>query len=265
MTTATAIETYAVQGRAVRPARGGDERGRRRRSCTSATAAASCKQEVETGAMNDDEVVVTRGLAEGGPGAALPARGRRTARDRAPPGLGRHAARGRRRHGAGTSGADDADDAGAPAATKAAPVAAARRAVRSRGRLDGRPRALAATRSARASSSACARRSRRSGTTSCARRLTSLGILFGVASVIAMLAIGKGAEQEILEQMRSSAPTTSWSRRSIEQKEEQVARTTGRRSRRSSRPASPSATREAIRRDDPARRRRRARRSCSTR
>lgn len=32
--------------------------------------------------------------------------------------------------------------------------------------------------------------------------LTSLGILFGVASVIAMLAVGKGAEQEILEQMR---------------------------------------------------------------
>ena len=28
--------------------------------------------------------------------------------------------------------------------------------------------------------------------------LTSLGILFGVASVIAMLAIGNGAEQEIL-------------------------------------------------------------------
>lgn len=32
--------------------------------------------------------------------------------------------------------------------------------------------------------------------------LTSLGILFGVASVIAMLAIGKGAEQEILAQMQ---------------------------------------------------------------
>jgi putative ABC transport system permease protein len=32
--------------------------------------------------------------------------------------------------------------------------------------------------------------------------LTSLGILFGVASVIAMLAIGKGAEQEVLQQMR---------------------------------------------------------------
>src|SRR5688572_11643588 len=32
--------------------------------------------------------------------------------------------------------------------------------------------------------------------------LTSLGILFGTASVIAMLAIGRGAQQEILEQMR---------------------------------------------------------------
>ncbi len=32
--------------------------------------------------------------------------------------------------------------------------------------------------------------------------LTSLGILFGVASVIAMLAIGSGAEHEILEQLR---------------------------------------------------------------
>jgi len=30
--------------------------------------------------------------------------------------------------------------------------------------------------------------------------LTSLGIVFGVASVIAMLAVGKGAQQEILEQ-----------------------------------------------------------------
>jgi len=32
--------------------------------------------------------------------------------------------------------------------------------------------------------------------------LTSLGIIFGVASVISMLAIGKGAEQEILEKMK---------------------------------------------------------------
>ena len=32
--------------------------------------------------------------------------------------------------------------------------------------------------------------------------LTSLGIIFGVASVIAMLAIGKGAAKEILEQIK---------------------------------------------------------------
>ena len=32
--------------------------------------------------------------------------------------------------------------------------------------------------------------------------LTSLGIIFGVASVIAMLAIGKGAQQEILSQIK---------------------------------------------------------------
>ena len=32
--------------------------------------------------------------------------------------------------------------------------------------------------------------------------LTSLGIIFGVASVIAMLAIGAGAQQEILDQIR---------------------------------------------------------------
>ena len=31
--------------------------------------------------------------------------------------------------------------------------------------------------------------------------LTSLGIIFGVASVIAMLAIGSGAQQEVLSQM----------------------------------------------------------------
>src|ERR1035437_8050223 len=32
--------------------------------------------------------------------------------------------------------------------------------------------------------------------------LTMLGIIFGVAAVIAMLAIGEGAQQEILEQMK---------------------------------------------------------------
>ena len=32
--------------------------------------------------------------------------------------------------------------------------------------------------------------------------MTALGIIFGVAAVIAMLAIGNGAQQEILEQIK---------------------------------------------------------------
>ena len=35
--------------------------------------------------------------------------------------------------------------------------------------------------------------------------LTALGIIFGVAAVIAMLAIGNGAQQEILNQIRAIA------------------------------------------------------------
>ncbi|HKP29179.1 MAG TPA: ABC transporter permease [Gemmatimonadales bacterium] len=50
--------------------------------------------------------------------------------------------------------------------------------------------------------------------------LTSLGILFGVASVIAMLAIGKGAEQEILEQMRLLGSNNIVITPIVEQKEE---------------------------------------------
>ena len=52
--------------------------------------------------------------------------------------------------------------------------------------------------------------------------LTSLGILFGVASVIAMLAIGKGAEQEILQQMRLLGSNNVMITPLVEQKEEQV-------------------------------------------
>ncbi|MEP7383499.1 MAG: ABC transporter permease [Gemmatimonadota bacterium] len=52
--------------------------------------------------------------------------------------------------------------------------------------------------------------------------LTSLGILFGVASVIAMLAIGKGAEQEILEQMRLLGSNNIVITPLVEQKEEQA-------------------------------------------
>ena len=52
--------------------------------------------------------------------------------------------------------------------------------------------------------------------------LTSLGILFGVASVIAMLAIGSGAEQEILEQMRLLGANNIVVTPIIEQKEGKV-------------------------------------------
>ena len=52
--------------------------------------------------------------------------------------------------------------------------------------------------------------------------LTSLGILFGVASVIAMLAIGKGAEQEILAQMKLLGANNVVISPIIEQKEEQA-------------------------------------------
>jgi putative ABC transport system permease protein len=58
--------------------------------------------------------------------------------------------------------------------------------------------------------------------------LTSLGILFGVASVIAMLAIGKGAEQEILEQMRLLGTNNYIIVPLVEQKEEKVDKAAGR-------------------------------------
>ena len=52
--------------------------------------------------------------------------------------------------------------------------------------------------------------------------LTSMGILFGVASVIAMLAIGHGAEQEILEQMRLLGSNNVIVAPIVEQKEAQL-------------------------------------------
>jgi putative ABC transport system permease protein len=57
--------------------------------------------------------------------------------------------------------------------------------------------------------------------------LTSLGILFGVASVIAMLAIGKGAEQEILDQMRLLGSNNIIVTPLVEQKEEAAAKEEG--------------------------------------
>ena len=57
--------------------------------------------------------------------------------------------------------------------------------------------------------------------------LTSLGILFGVASVIAMLAIGNGAEQEILQQMRLLGANNIVVTPIVEQKEGKVEKDDG--------------------------------------
>lgn len=53
--------------------------------------------------------------------------------------------------------------------------------------------------------------------------LTSLGIIFGVASVIAMLAIGNGAQHQILEQMRTLGTNNIIIQPVIEQEEGSVA------------------------------------------
>jgi len=52
--------------------------------------------------------------------------------------------------------------------------------------------------------------------------LTSLGIVFGVASVIAMLAIGEGAQAEILEQMKLLGTNNIIVKPIIEQEESTV-------------------------------------------
>src|SRR5688500_4756184 len=52
--------------------------------------------------------------------------------------------------------------------------------------------------------------------------LTALGIIFGVAAVIAMLAIGNGAQQEILDQIKLVGVNNIVVKPVIEQKEEKV-------------------------------------------
>ncbi|MFZ6013888.1 MAG: ABC transporter permease, partial [Bacteroidota bacterium] len=52
--------------------------------------------------------------------------------------------------------------------------------------------------------------------------LTALGIIFGVAAVIAMLAIGNGAQQEILDQIKLVGVNNIVIKPIIEQKEEKV-------------------------------------------
>jgi putative ABC transport system permease protein len=57
--------------------------------------------------------------------------------------------------------------------------------------------------------------------------LTALGIIFGVAAVIAMLAIGNGAQQEILSQIKLVGVNNIVIKPIIEQKEESVAEQAG--------------------------------------
>jgi putative ABC transport system permease protein len=57
--------------------------------------------------------------------------------------------------------------------------------------------------------------------------LTALGIIFGVAAVIAMLAIGNGAQQEILDQIKLVGVNNIVIKPIVEQKEEKVEEETG--------------------------------------
>src|SRR6185503_18132435 len=52
--------------------------------------------------------------------------------------------------------------------------------------------------------------------------LTALGIIFGVAAVIAMLAIGNGAQREILDQIKLVGVNNIVIKPIIEQKEEKI-------------------------------------------
>lgn len=57
--------------------------------------------------------------------------------------------------------------------------------------------------------------------------LTALGIIFGVAAVIAMLAIGNGAKQEILEQMKLVGVNNIIIMPKVESKMEEAAKENG--------------------------------------
>jgi putative ABC transport system permease protein len=59
--------------------------------------------------------------------------------------------------------------------------------------------------------------------------LTALGIIFGVAAVIAMLAIGNGAQQEILEQIKLVGVNNIVIKPTVEQEEEKIAEEVGQR------------------------------------
>ena len=82
--------------------------------------------------------------------------------------------------------------------------------------------------------------------------LTSLGILFGVASVIAMLAIGNGAEQEILAQMKLLGANNIVVTPIVEQKEGKVEKDDGKKQTKKFSPGLSYLDAQAIRRTIPA-------------
>src|SRR3982750_2787953 len=57
--------------------------------------------------------------------------------------------------------------------------------------------------------------------------LTALGIIFGVAAVIAMLAIGNGAQKELLDQIKLVGVNNVVIKPVVEQKEEKIEEQTG--------------------------------------
>src|SRR5213076_1519552 len=82
--------------------------------------------------------------------------------------------------------------------------------------------------------------------------LTSLGILFGVASVIAMLAIGNGAEQEILAQMKLLGANNIVVTPIVEQKEGKVEKDDGKKQSKKFSPGLSYLDAQAIKRSIPA-------------
>src|SRR5436190_23255857 len=82
--------------------------------------------------------------------------------------------------------------------------------------------------------------------------LTSLGILFGVASVIAMLAIGNGAEQEILAQMKLLGANNIIITPIIQQKEGKVEKDDGKKQSKKFSPGLSYLDAQAIKRSIPA-------------
>ena len=226
---------------------------------------------IETGAMNDNEIVVKQGAREGRSACfSRRPRTRPTSRRRSIPGLKPIVAAACRGDTAkcvtlpAKPNAKPGRQAGgttpAPAQARAAPVRAARNRRADRG--DARHRAGRAATVARPGAhrarrcSAPAPPPKRSAHNKLRAGLTSLGILFGVASVIAMLAIGNGAEQEILEQMKLLGANNIVITPIVEQKEGKVDNDDGEEgSRSASRPGLTYLDAEAIRDVDPRRRR----------